>query len=113
LHWVRASESRFGRYPVPPIGLRAAYHSSFFKVTSTIEIAKLNAVPLLVLDRGFFVRRTFDAVGRIAGVEPNIIFESRAASNLLALAEASHGVAVIPSVVATSRYKVRIAQITH
>jgi len=39
--------------------------------------------------------------------------ESRAPSNLLALAEAGHGVAVIPSVVLTHRYKLRGARITH
>src|SRR5262245_13625041 len=50
LQAVRANERRFGRYPVPPIGLRAAYHPSLFKAADTIEIAKLRAVPLLVLD---------------------------------------------------------------
>lgn len=43
----------------------------------------------------------------------NIQFESRAPSNLLALAEGRHGVAVIPSVVLTHRYDLRIARLMH
>src|SRR5215813_10583145 len=50
---------------------------------------------------------------RLAGIQPNILIESRAHSNLLALAEAGHGVAVIPSVVLTHRYAVRLLRITH
>lgn len=59
------------------------------------------------------VRRTFDAVCRLAGVKRNILIESRAPSNLLALAEAGHGVAVIPSVVLTHRYTLRVLRVTH
>ena len=55
----------------------------------------------------------FDAVCRLARLEPNILIESRAPSNLLALAEAGHGVAVIQSVLPTHRYTLRIARITH
>jgi len=112
LQAVRTDDRRFGRYPVPPIGLHAAYHPSFLEARRTIEIGVLVGYPLLLLDTGFFVRRKFDAVCRIAGVEPDIRFESRAASNLLALAEARHGVAVIPAVVATHRYDVRTAALT-
>jgi len=50
---------------------------------------------------------------RLAGIQPDILIESRAHSNLLALAEAGHGVAVIPSVVLTHRYALRVLSITH
>ena len=59
------------------------------------------------------VRKTFDAVCRLARLKPNILIESRAPSNLLALAEAGHGVAIIPSVVLTHRYTLRIVRITY
>ena len=62
---------------------------------------------------GFLVRRTFDAACRLAGLHPKILIESRAPSNLLALAEAGHGVAVIPSVVLTHRHALRIVRISH
>src|SRR5262245_5606582 len=112
LQAVRADDRRFGRYPVPPIGVKAAFHPLFLKTGATMEVDAVASYPLLLLDTGFFIRRKFDAVCRLSGVEPNIRFESRTAANLLALAEARQGVAVLPSVVATHRYKVQIAQIT-
>jgi DNA-binding transcriptional LysR family regulator len=44
--------------------------------------------------------------------QTDILFESRAPSNLLALAEAGYGVAIIPSVVLTHRYTLRVLRIT-
>jgi DNA-binding transcriptional LysR family regulator len=41
------------------------------------------------------------------------MLESNAPSNLLALAEGGHGIAVITSLVQTHRYRLRVAQITH
>jgi DNA-binding transcriptional LysR family regulator len=76
-------------------------------------VKSLATYPLLLLDSGFVVRKTFDAVCRLAKLKPKIVIESRAPSNLLALAEAGLGVAVIPSVVLTHRYKLRVARITH
>jgi DNA-binding transcriptional LysR family regulator len=114
LEAAQADDRRFGRYPVPPAELRSACHPSFqLKRGATIDIADLASCPLLLLDSGFVVRKRFDAVCRIAGLKPNVLIESRAPSNLLALAEAGHGVAVIPSVVLTHRYALRIARITH
>ena len=47
----------------------------------------LAAHPLLVLDTSFVSRRTFDATCRLAGIEANIVFESRTPHTLLAMAE--------------------------
>jgi len=68
---------------------------------------------LLLLESGYSVRRLFDAACRVAHVEPNILLESRAPHTLLALAEAGQGVAVIPSVLRTDRYRLKIARVTH
>jgi len=114
LQAVQADDRRFGSWPVPPVELLAACHPSFqLKPGNTIDIGRLASCPLLLLDAGFVVRRTFDAVCRLAQLKPNILIESRAPSNLLALAEAGHGIAIIPSVVQTHRYTLRIARITH
>jgi len=43
----------------------------------------------------------------------NIFIESRTPHALLALAEAGHGVAIVPSVLPTNRYRLRVARITH
>ena len=114
LHAVQVDDRSFGRSEVPPVELLAVCHPSFRpKFGNTIDVRVLASYPLLLLDSGFVVRKTFDAVCRLAKLKPKIIMESRAPSNLLALAEAGHGVAVIPSVVLTHRYRLRAARITH
>jgi DNA-binding transcriptional LysR family regulator len=77
-----------------------------------ISIEELASYPLLLLD-GYSIRRMFDAACRLANVEPKILLESRAPHTLLALAEAGQGVAIIPSLQRTDRYKVRIVRVTH
>jgi DNA-binding transcriptional LysR family regulator len=78
-----------------------------------IDIVSLASYPLLLLESGYSVRRLFDAACRLANVEPNILLESRAPHTLLALAEAGQGVAIIPSVLRTDRYRLKIARVTH
>jgi DNA-binding transcriptional LysR family regulator len=107
-------DHQFGSYPVPPVELLAVYHPSLqLERGGTLDIGQLAAYPLLLLDTSFALRKTFDAVCRLARLRPNILIESRVPSNLLALAEAGHGVAIIQSVVPTHRYKVRVVGITH
>jgi DNA-binding transcriptional LysR family regulator len=78
-----------------------------------IDIAALMSYPLLLLDSGYSVRRLFNAACRVADVEPNILLESRAPHALLALAEAGQGVAIVPSLLRTDRYRLKIARVTH
>lgn len=78
-----------------------------------IDVVSLASHPLLLLDSGYSVRRLFNAACRLADVEPDILLESRAPHTLLALAEAGQGVAVIPSVLRTDRYRLNIARVTH
>jgi DNA-binding transcriptional LysR family regulator len=49
-------------------------------------------------------RRVFDAACRLAHVSPNIFIESRTPHTLLRLAEAGHGVAIIPSQLHASHF---------
>ena len=109
LHAVQPDDRRFGSYPLGPVELLAAFHPSLkFGARGAIEIGRLASYPLLVLDAGFTVRRTFDAACRLAGVKPKILFESRAPHTLLALAQAGHGVAIIPSALQTHRYDLQL-----
>jgi DNA-binding transcriptional LysR family regulator len=78
-----------------------------------IDIVALASYPLLLPDSGYSVRRLFDAACRVADVQPEILLESRAPHTLLAFAEAGHGVAIVPSVLRTDRYLLRIARVTH
>jgi LysR family nitrogen assimilation transcriptional regulator len=78
-----------------------------------IDIVSLASYPLLLLESGYSVRRLFNAACRLADIEPNILLESRAPHTLLALAEAGQGVAIIPSVLRTDRYRLKIARVMH
>ena len=78
-----------------------------------MDVSRLAAYPLLLLDSGYSVRKMFNAACRLADVEPNILLESRAPHTLLALAEAGHGVAIIPSILPTDRYTLKIVRVTH
>ena len=59
------------------------------------------------------VRKTFDAACRLAGLRPNILFECSSPHTLLALAEAGHGVAIVPSYVRLHRYTLKTLRLTH
>jgi DNA-binding transcriptional LysR family regulator len=114
LHAVDAADHRFGRHPLEAIDLLAAGHPTLTLGNGgTIEIGRLSAHPLLLLDGSFVFRRTFDAACRLAGFQPNITFESRAPHTLLAMASRGHGVAIIPSALQTARYALRIVGITY
>lgn len=80
---------------------------------STIDVRNLASYPLLLLDKTFAVRAAFDAACRVADFKPNIAFESRTPHTLLALAEAGHGVAIVPSVMPTHRYNLQIVRLAH
>jgi DNA-binding transcriptional LysR family regulator len=81
--------------------------------TDTLDIGRLAAHPLLLLDPGYSVRVQFNAACRLAHVKPTIMVESRAPHTVLALAEAGHGVAIIPSLQRTDRYALTIYRVTH
>jgi len=113
-HAARPGNQRFASYPLEPVEQLAAFHSQLRIVTgAAIQLERIVVHPLLLLDVRFIFRRTFDAACRLAGLEPNIKFESRAPHTLLAMAEAGHGVAIIPSALRTHRYALRIVGITY
>ena len=114
LQAIQAENHEFESFPLPPLEFLAASHESLrLGSGGNIEVGKLAAYPLLLLESSFFARTTFDAACRLAGLKPQIFIESRAPHTLLALAEAGHGVAIVPSVLPTHRYRLRIARITY
>jgi DNA-binding transcriptional LysR family regulator len=107
-------DPRFESRVLPPDEVLAACASSLeLGQCGVIDIGRLASYPLLLLDPGYSIRRLFDAACRLTDVEPNILLESRAPHTLLALAEAGHGVAIIPSLLRTDRYALRIVRVTH
>jgi len=114
LQSMQADDRLFGIYPVPPVDLLAVCHPGFqLQRGSAVDIGSVVAHPLLLLESGFVVRKTFDTACRLARLRPNVLFESGVPHNLLAFAKAGLGVAVIPSVVQTLRYTLRRARITY
>ena len=104
----------FESSPLPSDDVLAAYRPPLQPGRGgMIDIVSLASHPLLLLDSGYSVRRLFNAACRVADLEPNILLESRAPHTLLALAEAGQGIAIIPSVLRTHRYKLKVARVTH
>jgi DNA-binding transcriptional LysR family regulator len=99
---------------LPSIEFVAACSPAFgFDEAASIDVRGLGSHPLLLLDTTFAVRAAFDAACRVAEFKPNILFESRTPHTLLALAEAGHGVAIVPSVLPTHRYNLQISRLTY
>lgn len=113
-HAVQPDERRFAGHPLESVELLAACRPTRKLGTGpSIGIDRLAPHPLLLLDAGYIFRRTFDAACRLAGIEPNIVFESRTPHTLLAMAESGHGVAIIPSVLRVHRYELQITSLTY
>lgn len=111
---VEPDDRRFGSYPLTPVDLLAACRlSTALGSNGKVEIASLASYPLLVLDMSYVFRRSFDAACHLAGIKPNIAFESRTPHTLLAMAESGHGVAIIPSAMRTDRHPLRISAVTY
>jgi DNA-binding transcriptional LysR family regulator len=114
LRAVQPDDPHFANHRLEAVELLAASHSpSILGKNGAIEIARLAAYPLLVLDASFVSRRSFDATCRLAGIKANIVFESRTPHTLLAMAEKGHGVAIVPSAVQIDRYRLRIVRVAH
>jgi DNA-binding transcriptional LysR family regulator len=107
-------DKRFGSIALQHVDLLAACPLDLsVGKGSSVEISRLVPHPLLVLTPNFVFRRVFDAACRLAHVSPNIFIESRTPHTLLTLAEAGHGVAIIPSQLQASHYRLRIVAVTY
>lgn len=114
LRAVPPGDTRFANHQLEGVDLLAACHAPLtLGKNGAIEIAHLAARPLLLLETSFVSRRTFDATCRLAGVAPDVLFESRTPHTLLAMAEKGHGIAIVPSAVRIDRYLLRIVRVTY
>ena len=111
---VQPGDRRFASHPLTAVDLLAAGHRSLtLGKGGTIQIGRLAQHPLLLLDTSYIFRRNFDAACRLAGVQPNVAFESRTPHTLLAMAEGGHGVAVIPSSQRVRRNSLNIVRVSY
>lgn len=108
------THAHIGSVPLVSVEMLAAFSPDLdIGKGETIDIAQLAPYPLLQGGTEYVMRQTFDAACRLAGFEPNNALDSRAPHPLLAMAEAGHGVAIIPSAVRTRGYRLRIAKVTY
>jgi DNA-binding transcriptional LysR family regulator len=93
--------------------LAACHRSLQLGKSSSIEIQALAPYPLLQATEDFAMRRSFDSACRLAGFTPNYVLECYSPHALLAMAQAGHGVAIIPSALQVRRYAVRLLRILY
>ena len=114
LRAVSPGDPRFAAHSLEAVDVLAAARERLaVSGRGGFDIGRLAPHPLLVLDSSFVSRRTFDATCRLAGVEPNIVFQSRTPHTLLAMAEQGHRVAVVPSAVRADRYALNVVGVTY
>ncbi len=111
---VEVDDNRFGSFLLQRFHILAAGVPSFYLGKGdTIEIRALVNHPLLLPDASYATRYLFDAACRLAGLRPDVFLESASSHTLLAMAEAGHGVAVVPSILWRDRGKMRVARLMH
>ena len=111
---IGPDERRFASHPLGPMEMLAACHPKLrLGADGAVEISRLAPHPLLQATPDFAMRRNFDAACRLAGFTPNNVLECGAPHGLLAMAEAGHGVAIIPSALRIHRYRVRVLRVTY
>lgn len=107
-------DRRFGAYPLAPMEMLAACQPSLtLGKAGSVEIRALAPYPLLQATDDFAMRRSFDSACRLAGFTPNYVLECRSPHALLAMAQAGHGVAIIPSALRTHRYTLRLLRVLY
>lgn len=111
---LQPDDRRFGSHALAPMEMLAACHPSLkLGKNGAIEIEALAPYPLLQATDDFAMRRSFDSACRLAGFTPNYVLECRSPHALLAMAQAGHGVAIIPSALRIHRYAVRLSRIVY
>jgi LysR family transcriptional regulator, cyn operon transcriptional activator len=98
-------------FPVYVLAVLASSHP--LRRRSSVEVADLADVPLLLLQRSFASRGWFDAACHNADVNPPIILESAAPATLVALAASGDGAAIVSSNVSIQRNGVKATPVTY
>ena len=110
---LQRDSDAFDRVELPPIEfLAASHHSVMLEKPATSTSRTLRAIPLL-LESSFFVRH--DLRRRVPPRRPEAqhLHRKPHAPYAAGAGRGRHGVAVVPSVLPTHRYRLRIARIIH
>ena len=93
-----AGDARFaGRHLFPAVAMAVMPRGHPLAKRRRVDVAALEAVPLLLLRRDFGTRQWFDAACQARRLRPSVVLESAAPQTLVALAAIGYGVAVVPS----------------
>lgn len=109
-----AGQDRFrGRllYPMHVLAILPQKHR--LSRRAVLEVTELAEESLLRLAPSFASHHWFEAACQIAHIRPRVLLESVAPQTLIALAEAGHGIAVLPSPVRIRSTRVRVAVVVH
>jgi LysR family nitrogen assimilation transcriptional regulator len=111
---VEVDDNRFGTFLLPRFHIAAVMSASLDQgAAGTIDIGKVVEHPLLLPNTSYATRNLFDAACRLADVRPLVRLESGSSRTLLALAEAGHGIAILPSILRLHGEGLRVLRITH
>jgi LysR family cyn operon transcriptional activator len=109
-----AGDDRFrGRllYPMHVLAVLPQRHR--LSRRAVLDITELAEEPLLRLAPTFASHGWFEAACQVAHIRPRVLLESVAPHTLIALAQAGHGIAVLPSPVRIPRTGIRVAVVLH
>lgn len=111
---LQHEDPRFVSHPLAPMEMLVACHPSLkLGKNGSVEIQALAPYSLLQATEDFAMRRHFDSACRLAGFTPNYVLECRSPHALLAMAQAGHGIAIIPSALRTRSYEVRLLRLVY
>jgi DNA-binding transcriptional LysR family regulator len=113
INTMPVDDNRFARYALPPFQMLAASSRSMQLDDRDADIRQLCELPLLLLSSSHATRMVFDAACQLASVKPNIFGESASPRALLQMAEAGHGIAVVPSILQRDFGRLRLRRVTY
>jgi len=103
-----SADARFLWRPLMPLYVLAVMPKSHrLARRATLELEDLVDEPLLLTRREFASREWFDTACQLAHMRPRVLLESGAPSTLVALAQAAHGIAIVPSSVRIPQGRLR------
>jgi len=105
-------EDRIKSQPLPLLPILVLSRKQYNLGTrGVVEVQSLDGMPLLLVGADNAVRVIFEAACRLARIKPNIHFEGNAPHTLAALAEAGHGVAIVPGTLSVRSNRLRVSRL--
>jgi DNA-binding transcriptional LysR family regulator len=109
---VFSRQERLASHPLPPIPLLVLSHRRYaLNTRGPVDLRRLDGLPLLLGEPKLAARAIFEAACRLARITPNVRFEGSAPHTLAALAEAGHGIAIVPGTLSFKSQRVHTSRL--